>query len=130
MNGPALLDLAKTRKVMTDADLAQHIGVSRARIADWRRGKRIPDHHVVALARLADLEPVEVLPATYAEREDNEEVKGIWEEIRRRVALGAIILGVCTTTALPSEANGAEMGPDFHGKFLIWINRGTVYYVK
>lgn len=102
-----LLDKAKnTLKASSDAELARHLGVTRASVSNWRTGRNLPD--VVQCATLAGLtgEPLaRVLGIVGEARAISREEKAVWHKLATSVA-AAILLAV----AIPLPARDAR-GP-------------------
>lgn len=83
----SLLDAAKSRQAIpSDYKLAKALGVSQARISGYRIGKSRPDDLTARkIAELADLDEGYVVACLHAERAQNEEARGLWEGIAKRL---------------------------------------------
>lgn len=99
-NVALLLDKAKkTLNANSDAELARHLGVTRASVSNWRTGRNLPD--VVQCATLAGLtgEPLaKVLGIVGEARAISREEKAVWHRLATSAAALAVLLGA---TALP-----------------------------
>lgn len=103
-----LLDKAKmTLKASSDAELARHLGVTRASVSNWRTGRNLPD--VVQCATLAGLtgEPLaRVLGIVGEARAISREEKAVWHKLATSVA--AVILLAVAIPLPAAHANGAQ----------------------
>lgn len=93
-----LLDKAKmTLKASSDAELARHLGVTRASVSNWRTGRNLPD--VVQCATLAGLtgEPLaRVLGIVGEARAISREEKAVWHKLAASAAALFVVLGATT----------------------------------
>lgn len=93
-----LLDKAKvTLKASSDAELARHLGVTRASVSNWRTGRNLPD--VVQCATLAGLtgEPLaRVLGIVGEARAISREEKAVWHKLAASAAALFLVLGATT----------------------------------
>lgn len=126
-NVAVLLDKAKTTlKASSDAELARHLGVTRASVSNWRTGRNLPD--VVQCATLAGLtgEPLaRVLGIVGEARAISREEKAVWHKLATSVA-AVILLAV----AIPLPATPAQAAQRA-GMALISQNLvGNAYYVR
>lgn len=122
-----LLDKAKmTLKASSDAELARHLGVTRASVSNWRTGRNLPD--VVQCATLAGLtgEPLaRVLGIVGEARAISREEKAVWHKLAASVA--AVILLAVAIPLPAAHANGAQRAA------LALISQNSTenaYYVK
>jgi transcriptional regulator with XRE-family HTH domain len=97
--------------VKNDADTANKLGVSRACISDWRRGKNAPsDEQAIALAQLIGKPVIELMAESAAYRAKTPEAKSYWEQIAKysatyaSVAAIAVSSLVCVTHSPESQA--------------------------
>ena len=59
-----MIRLARMKKGMTQADLAENIGVSQGAVGQWEQGMTIPrPKHIVRLSSLLDIPVEELLKA-------------------------------------------------------------------
>lgn len=101
-NVAVLLDKAKiTLKASSDAELARHLGVTRASVSNWRTGRNLPD--VVQCATLAGLtgEPLaRVLGIVGEARAISREEKAVWHKL---AASAAAVILLAVATPLPAR---------------------------
>lgn len=104
-NVAVLLDKAKeTLKASSDAELARHLGVTRASVSNWRTGRNLPD--VVQCATIAGLtgEPLaRVLGIVGEARAISREEKTVWRRLAASAAAVLVLVGV-SGMASPSVA--------------------------
>ncbi|MBN8281942.1 helix-turn-helix domain-containing protein [Zoogloea sp.] len=88
-----VLDDAKAELgIDSDYKLAKYLEISNGYIAEWRRGKRIPDAY--ACMRLADalkIDPIQLLAQIEAETEKNEARRNYWRALSRKVGAGVTV---------------------------------------
>jgi len=88
-----VLDDAKAELgIDSDYKLAKYLEISNGYIAEWRRGKRIPDAY--ACMRLADalkIDPIQLLAQIEAETEKNEARRNYWRALSERVGRGVTL---------------------------------------
>lgn len=107
-----LLDKAKkTLKASSDADLARHLGVTRASVSNWRTGRNLPD--VVQCATLAGLtgEPLaRVLGIVGEARAISREEKAVWQRLAAMVACLLLTVGAFYAPQAAARVSGAQAG--------------------
>lgn len=122
------IDAAKQEmKLQSDNELAQRMGVHRARISQYRSGKQWPDNYfVMKLAIALKADPVAVLADLESQREKRPERAEFWRSFLSRASLIAITAATLASTftgecANAAGTNGGE-GPSRYaaGMRIIW----------
>lgn len=108
------LDAAKQEmQLQSDNELAQRMGVHRARISQYRSGKQWPDNYfVMKLAIALKADPVAVLADLESQREKRPERAEFWRSFLSRAAL-VVVLAVTlasSSTAISPAAAGRTSG--------------------
>jgi len=109
-----VLDDAKAELgIDSDYKLAKYLEISNGYIAEWRRGKRIPDAY--ACMRLADalkIDPIQLLAQIEAETEKNEARRNYWRALSQKVGAGVTVCFLALVgagiNAVPAHAEGAK----------------------
>lgn len=111
-----VLDDAKAELgIDTDYKLAKYLELSNGYIAEWRRGKRVPDAY--ACMRLADalkIDPIQLLAQIEAETEKNEARRNYWRALSQKVGAGvtvcflALVGAEINANAVPARAEDAK----------------------
>jgi len=90
----------------SDYRLALELGVSRATVSTWKRGRAHPgDDIALDIAEILDLDPGYVLACLAAERAESPAVKKAWQQFAKGIAATAIIL----LLNLPTGGAGAPL---------------------
>lgn len=81
-----LLEAYKNAKNYTqDKQIAHDLELTRQRITDFKKSLRyLTDKEVIFLAKGAGIDPEIALIACHAERNENPEVKTVWEEMAKK----------------------------------------------
>lgn len=108
------IDAAKQEmQLQSDNELAQRMGVHRARISQYRSGKQWPDNYfVMKLAIALKADPVAVLADLESQREKRPERAEFWRSFLSRAAL-VVVLAVTlawSSTAISPAAAGRTSG--------------------
>ncbi|OUJ35443.1 hypothetical protein BTR40_14165 [Vibrio parahaemolyticus] len=93
----------KAQNYVQDKQIAADLNVQASRISEMRKGKRyISDSEAVFLAKASGIDPEIALLGCHADRNDNPEIRGMWENIAKKFnGLGlAGISMACTGLAL------------------------------
>lgn len=108
MDVNALLDsVKKTRSLAYDNALADLLGVDKAAVSNWRRGKNLPG--IEACAQLADLAglPVNRVVGVIEEaRAHSSAAKAAWRRVAQAAALTIATLGALAQPATVSAGSG------------------------
>lgn len=94
MNVQTLLDSAKTHQgIKSDYALAKAVGVTHPAVKRWRDGNGFPSpEHAYTLAKMAGLDPAEVIATVLAQSEKNPDVKKVFEHLQKCVAAAACLV--------------------------------------
>ena len=94
------LDELADRGIMKDdAAVARHLGISRASVSEWRKGKTAPSpEHARVIAGLLGRNPGEVMAEAIAYRAKDTETIKAWERIAKLCA-AACYVGLGVTAA-------------------------------
>jgi transcriptional regulator with XRE-family HTH domain len=86
-----LLDKAKViHKLPSDYKLALVMGVQQSSLRNYRTGKTLPDERVISkICELTGDDPALLLIEIEAERAKTDEARALWQNIARRLSLGA-----------------------------------------
>lgn len=107
---------------VTDYKLAQVLGLPRARICDYRAGRRHADAYAAAqLAIVLERDPLAVIAEVEAESARSKPARDFWARFPsglRRTALGVALSAICGTSALEPRNGWADTASH------------NVYYVK
>ncbi|MEZ8841839.1 DUF3693 domain-containing protein [Vibrio splendidus] len=81
-----LLDAYKqAQNYVQDKQIAHDMNVPKQRISDFRKGRRyLTDSQVVFLAENAKLDPQVALIGLHADRNENPEIKQLWEHMAKK----------------------------------------------
>jgi transcriptional regulator with XRE-family HTH domain len=106
-----LLDKAREHsRITSDSAIAERFGVSRQAVSQWRSGKDQPsDERIIALARLADIDPSPFLLLAAAARANGAAAKA-WAELARRLGAVATSIAVALLTFSPIRADAFVSG--------------------
>lgn len=109
MDVNALLDtVKKTRSLAYDNALADLLGVDKAAVSNWRRGKNLPG--IEACAQLADLAglPVNRVVGVIEEaRAHSSAAKAAWRRVAEAACLTIVVLGAL---ARPADVSARQVG--------------------
>ncbi|HHF3240692.1 TPA: DUF3693 domain-containing protein [Vibrio alginolyticus] len=93
----------KAQSYVQDKQIAADMNVPPQRISDFRKGKRyMTDTQAIFLAEQSGLDPEIALLGCHADRNDNPQIKAVWEGIAKKyngLGLSSISM-VCTGLAL------------------------------
>lgn len=97
MNTNEYLDAAKTRlNIESDYALAKWLEINQGYITGYRSGKVRMDNYIAArIANLLEINPLQVIADTNAEREKCDRKRAFWRELvkdRQRPILGIVLL--------------------------------------
>lgn len=117
-----LLDKTKeAAQVESDYKLAMTLGISKARVSDYRNGKSFPDAY--AVGRIADIlkkPTVEVLAIVQIEAEKSDERRIYWQKkLAERIAASLMVIALS-----PSLLNTLEYVV-YYVKFQLRSNAGS-----
>ncbi|MCZ4294498.1 DUF3693 domain-containing protein [Vibrio sinaloensis] len=101
----------KAQNYLQDKQIAHDLNVKASRISEMRKGRRyISDAEAVFLAENAGIDPELALLGCHADRNDNPDIKAMWESIAKKfngrglqgisIACGGLMLWIGS----PSEA--------------------------
>jgi len=115
MRTPELLDAARSRAgIPSDYALAARLGVTRASVSGWRRGKQVPDAgHVFELANLAGLDGVTVWAEIELQRAELAQLPlnvAAWRSLLQR--LGGAAAAVAMVAGLGVAPSPSQAAPD------------------
>ncbi|WP_440888008.1 DUF3693 domain-containing protein [Vibrio sp. WZ-1] len=107
-----LLDAYKKAKnYVQDKQIAADLNVQASRISEMRKGKRyISDSEAVFLAKASGIDPEIALLGCHADRNENPEIRGMWENIAKKyngLGLAGISMacgGLVMVISSPSES--------------------------
>ena len=107
-----LLDAYKqAQNYVQDKQIAHDMNVPKQRISDFRKGRRyLTDSQVVFLAENAKLDPQVALIGLHADRNENPEIKQLWEHIAKKCnglglrAISMTCTGLVLMIATPNKA--------------------------
>ncbi len=75
-----------------DNQIATWLGVTRASVCHWRKGKSIlDDYSCLKIADVLGIDPMEIITAANIEREKKEQKRKVWEEFSRRRGWAAVL---------------------------------------
>ena len=75
----------KAQNYVQDKQIAHDLNIQPSRISEMRKGKRyISDNEAVFLAENAGIDPELALLGCHADRNDNPQVKQLWESIAKK----------------------------------------------
>ncbi|EMK3382133.1 hypothetical protein V8054_000331 [Vibrio parahaemolyticus] len=93
----------KAQSYVQDKQIAADMNVPPQRISDFRKGKRyMTDTQAIFLAEQSGLDPEIALLGCHADRNDNQQIKAVWEGIAKKfngLGLSGISMA-CTGLAL------------------------------
>lgn len=97
------LDEAQARGLAAnDSDIAAKLGVTKASVCEWRKGRSAPGED--AAAKLAELlEKPEVMAECAAARAKTPEGRRMWERLARIAAAAVVVVGV-----VPADSHAAS----------------------
>ncbi|EGQ8920449.1 DUF3693 domain-containing protein [Vibrio parahaemolyticus] len=100
----------KAQNYVQDKQIAADLNVQASRISEMRKGKRyISDSEAVFLAKASGIDPEIALLGCHADRNDNPEIRGMWENIAKKfdgLGLSGISMacaGLALVIASPQE---------------------------
>ena len=133
MNPNSLLDLARNATGSNDSELAEMIGIARQTLSNFRKDRRpIPDKLIIALARLAELDPAQTIAEIHAHQaaDHQEEVKAVWLEVAKRAAVAVVAAatlgqGNAAPLSMGTGINPTESVYYVKSKNRIWSRRKT-----
>ena len=107
-----LLDAYKKAKnYIQDKQIAHDLNLPRQRIGEMRKGTRyISDSEAVFLAESAGIDPEMALLGCHVDRNENPEIKQLWEHIAKKCnglglkAISMTCAGLVLMTATPNKA--------------------------
>ncbi|EJE4205045.1 DUF3693 domain-containing protein [Vibrio parahaemolyticus] len=101
----------KAQNYVQDKQIAADLNVQASRISEMRKGKRyISDSEAVFLAKASGIDPEIALLGCHADRNDNPEIRGMWENIAKKfdgLGLSGISMacaGLALVIASPQES--------------------------
>ena len=75
----------KAQNYVQDKQIAADLNVQASRISEMRKGKRyISDSEAVFLAKASGIDPEIALLGCHADRNENPEIRGMWENIAKK----------------------------------------------
>ncbi|MBY7931056.1 hypothetical protein KW447_08685 [Vibrio fluvialis] len=75
----------KAQNYIQDKQIAMDLNIPKQRISEFRKGKRyMTDSQAVFLAENANIDPELALIACHADRNDNPEMKAIWQRMAKK----------------------------------------------
>lgn len=91
-----LLDRARTgAKLPSDNALAQRLGVTRAVISNWRKGRNpMPDERIAQICALAKLDGGEWMAKIHAEAAASPAEKALWRSVLDRLSAAAAVVAL------------------------------------
>ena len=100
----------KAQNYVQDKQIAADLNVQASRISEMRKGKRyISDTEAVFLAKASGIDPEIALLGCHADRNENPEIRGMWENIAKKyngLGLAGISMacgGLAMVISSPSE---------------------------
>lgn len=118
MNTTEYLDAAaKATKSLTDYQLAKRLGLSNARISDYRKGHRRPDEYACTRIAVAlGVDPAIVIAEIAVEWEKNEERRRWWSDFLRYFgkasAIGGMLVLIYIVSSPVAQAAGSAARGD------------------
>lgn len=115
-----LLDAAKEAlNLSTDMALANALGVGRAAVSNWRKGRNLPDPvQCAALARYTGIPLARVLGIVGEARAISREEKAVWRKLAATAALLAVgFLGAAPTPTQAAHGHDDEGGTRHYANF-------------
>lgn len=110
------IQILRESNMMTRADLAQNVGVTRRDIVDWEEGRALPTaQQVVEIARQFDADPRSLLDAEETLRETPAESAAPAVPNTKKkltVALVCLVLGICAALSANFLMQGLAAGAD------------------
>lgn len=101
----------KAQNYVQDKQIAADLNVQASRISEMRKGKRyISDSEAVFLAKASGIDPEIALLGCHADRNENPEIRGMWENIAKKyngLGLAGISMacgGLAMVISSPSES--------------------------
>ena len=101
----------KAQNYVQDKQIAADLNVQASRISEMRKGKRyISDTEAVFLAKASGIDPEIALLGCHADRNENPEIRGMWENIAKKyngLGLAGISMacgGLAMEISSPSES--------------------------
>ena len=101
----------KAQNYVQDKQIAADLNVQASRISEMRKGKRyISDTEAVFLAKASGIDPEIALLGCHADRNENPEIRGRWENIAKKyngLGLAGISMacgGLAMVISSPSES--------------------------
>lgn len=101
----------KAQNYVQDKQIAADLNVQASRISEMRKGKRyISDTEAVFLAKASGIDPEIALLGCHADRNENPEIRGMWENIAKKyngLGLAGISMacgGLAMVISSPSES--------------------------
>ncbi|MDK9755729.1 hypothetical protein KIV40_09890 [Vibrio sp. D173a] len=101
----------KAQNYVQDKQIAADLNVQASRISEMRKGKRyISDTEAVFLAKASGIDPEMALLGCHADRNENPEIRGMWENIAKKyngLGLAGISMacgGLAMVISSPSES--------------------------
>ncbi|MDK9774434.1 DUF3693 domain-containing protein [Vibrio sp. B181a] len=75
----------KAQNYVQDKQIAADLNVQASRVSEMRKGKRyISDSEAVFLAKASGIDPEIALLGCHADRNENPEIRGMWENIAKK----------------------------------------------
>jgi predicted transcriptional regulator len=94
MKSKEYLDKAKVKLgIQSDYALAKALRVSQPAVINYRKGRSVMEDDVaLKLARILELNPMEVIATANLERAKSDEMRAVWSEILEKISKGFEIL--------------------------------------
>ena len=100
----------KAQNYVQDKQIAADLNVQASRISEMRKGKRyISDSEAVFLAKASGIDPEIALLGCHADRNENPEIRGMWENIAKKYK-GLGLAGISMACAGFAVAFSSPMG--------------------
>lgn len=130
MKSAKFLDDVKTKLALhTDKELAEHFGVTKAAISQYKSGTRIMENEMcLAIALTLEIEPMRVIMAADIDRAERSGQHSLWEVFSQRMAATAACMLLASSVNLfltPGQAEAAQVKAPLHGH-----ESHSLYYVK